>query len=189
MGVSIFSNTLLNLMGLVPVDTKLSESHSPTATVANFALEDGSKVSDHIIVNPPIIEIEFMLASQDVPFGLVAASYGLTAALKYNLLVRQLEKRTLYTILTRHKLYTNMAFLELPAEHTGPFQGQLVGRAKMQQINKAKLATVSVPQSQLENDDTQFQASSPTNFGTLLLRTTSLSEALGTLELVDVVGI
>lgn len=184
MGISIFSNTLLNLIGFVPVDTKLSESHSPTATVANFALEIGAQVSDHIIINPPIIEIEFLLTSRDVPFGTVAASYGLRAALLYNLLVAQLDGRKLYTVLTRHKLYTNMAFLELPAEHTGPFEGQLIGRAKMQQVSKASLANVTVPQSQLAKDDTDFQASSPTNFGTVLLRespsTVSLAANLAT---------
>lgn len=181
MGVSIFTNTLLNLIGVVPVDTKTYESHSPTATVANFALEKGAVVSDHIILNPFVLEIEFILGSQDLPFGGfgTGSAYGLRAALLYNLLVNQLEKRTLYTILTRHRLYTNMAFTELPAEHTGPFEGQLIARAKLQQISKASLANVDVSQDQLDSTSgVDFQAGTATSFGTLLLREPSPSLGL-----------
>ena len=149
MSVSIFSNTLLDLIGLVPVDTKIYESHKPTATPSNFALEDGSKVTDHVILEPLVLEMEFILSNRDVPFGSVPASYGIRAALLYTLLFRQLESRGLYTVLTRHRLYRNMCLIELPAEHAAPFTGMLTCRAKFQQINKAKAAGVTVSQGQL----------------------------------------
>ena len=143
MAFSIFESTVLNLIGFIPVDTKVRESHNQTNTVANFALEDGAVVSDHIITNPPTLEIEFYLNSQDIPFGSVGLSYGLRAAALYNALVVQLESQTTYTILTRHRLYTNMVFTELPVEHNAPYTGQLLGKCKMQQINFAKLSSAT----------------------------------------------
>lgn len=164
MGVSIFSNTLLDLVGLVPVDTKITETHKPTATPSNFALENGAVVTDHVILNPLILEMEFILSNRDIPFGSVPASYGIRAALLYTLLFKQLQTRKLYTVLTRHRLYTDMCLIELPAEHAAPFTGMLTCRAKFQQIKKAKAAGVTVTQGQLA-EGVDLQASSPTNFG------------------------
>lgn len=169
MSISIFSNTLLNLVGFVPVDTKTRESHLATATTSNFALEDGSTVTDHVILNPLVLEVEFFLSSLDLPAFNVGSSYGLRSALLYNLLSFQLETRKLYTVLTRHKLYRNMCLIELAADHEGPFTGSLIGRAKFQQVIFAKLSGVEAPQETLSSDVSQ-QASTPTNYGTIPAR-------------------
>jgi hypothetical protein len=170
MAVSIFKNTLLDLITTIPVDCKTYELHSPSVTACNFALEDGSKVTDHVILNPMILEIEFVLSNRDIPFGSVPASYGLRAALLYTLLLNNLKHRGLYTVLTRHQLYTNMCLIEMPSEHVGPYTGALTCRAKFQQIRKAKLSGVNIPQSQLE-DDPAYKAASSINFGNVPTKT------------------
>lgn len=144
MAFSVFEATALSFIGFVPVDCKIRESHNQTNTVANFALEDGAVVSDHIITNPPTLEIEFYINAQDIPFGGgVGSAHGIRAAALYNALVVQLEIQRTYTILTRHRLYTNMVFTELPVEHHGPFIGQIMGTCKMQQIRFAKLSSAT----------------------------------------------
>lgn len=164
MSVSIFKNTLLDLITTIPVDAKVYELHSPSVTPCTFALEDGSKVTDHVILNPMVLEIEFLLTNRDIPFGSVPMSYGLRAALLYTLLLRNLKNRGLYTILTRHQLYNNMCLIEMPSEHVAPYTGALTCRAKFQQIKKAKLSGVSIPQDQLDAD-AQFQAATAINYG------------------------
>ena len=182
MAFSIFESTALNLIGFIPVDAKVRESHNQTNTVANFALEDGAVVSDHIITNPPTLEIEFYLNSQDIPFGSVGLSYGLRAAALYNALVVQLESQTTYTILTRHRLYTNMVFTELPVEHHAPYTGQLLGTCKMQQINFAKLSSATFDPNLFSSNGISSKGASNILIGSELEQITSPEAQLSALE-------
>lgn len=165
MAVGIFSGLLLGLITDVPVSAKFAEQHGITATPANFALENGSIVSDHIVLNPRTIEIPYEINNQDVP-GL---SYGLKAAALYNILRFNLTNRGLYTIVTRHVLYLNMALIDAGAEHVAPAVGTIRGVAKFQQITLPAIENVQTPTSQLEQDGTQYKASSAIPGGSQIL--------------------
>jgi len=170
MAVGIFKNTLLNLIAFIPVDAKLVEAHRPTATASSFALEDGAVITDHVIINPVTIEIEFLITNQDVPNTSIASSYGVRAIFLYQLLLDMLRKRELHTIVTRHNIYPNMCLIELPVDHSAPFTGSLSGKAKFQQVNKAKLFNVSINVDQLDAS-VAFQAASATSFGNTITQT------------------
>jgi hypothetical protein len=159
--IGIFSNQQLITIIDVPVDGRESELHTLTAEASKFALEDGSQVSDHIVINPAEIEIPYVLTNLDGEAG----SYGQRAATAYNEFRRKLNSRELYDVVTRHVLYENMALLETPAENTAPFSGRLFGSLKFQQINMANVASVEYPPSQFPNDGTRTSAMSEVQSG------------------------
>lgn len=156
MAVGIFVDSLLGLITDVEVDAKFTEEHGATATPATFALENGAVVSDHIILNPITLAITYELNNQDFS----GYAYGIRAATLFNILRLNMNKRQLYTVVTRHRLYLNMAIIDLPATHAAPFTGTLTGTVKFQQINEPSLQSVEIPTSQLAQDGTQFKASS-----------------------------
>jgi len=178
MSIGIFSSALLGVIAGATVDAKPAEQHNLTATPANFAIEDGSTVTDHIVLNPATIEIPWVLSNQDTSFGTTGSSYGIRSATLYNVLRENLSSRTLYTVVTRHVLYQNMALVEIPADHTAPKQGTLEGTAKFQQINQPSLQNVKIPTSQLAQDGTQFKASSAIPAGTQILKDVDNSPSL-----------
>ena len=166
MAIGIFSGLLLGIITDIEVDAKFSEQHGMTATPATFALENGAVVSDHIVLNPVTLEIPYELNNQDLNIGglqlagNIGLSYGIKSAVLYNILRLNLTNRGLYTIVTRHVLYRNMALIDAGAEHVAPAVGTIRGTAKFQQMNLPAIQNVSVPQDILDQDGTQFKAAS-----------------------------
>lgn len=164
MSTGIFKNTLLNLIAFIPIDAKLNEGHRPTVTPTSFALEDGAVVTDHAILNPDVLEIDFLITNQDVPHTSIASSYGIRSISLFQLFLAMIHKRSLHTIVTKHNIYPNMLLIEAPMDHSAPFSGSLTGKAKFQQISKARLFNVSITVDQLASD-IAFQAANDTSFG------------------------
>ncbi len=172
MSVGIFSDTLLNILTDVPVDTKFSEHHGITATPARFALENGATITDHIVLNPQTLEVPYILTNNDTPLNIstpLGSSYGIRSATLYNILRNNLRNRTLYTIVTRHVLYQNMALIDSGADHVSPETGTIVGIAKFQQVNRGNIQNVQIPTSQTAQDGTQLKAASTVPVGTQTL--------------------
>lgn len=161
MAVGIFAGQeLITVIG-VPVDGRQAELHTLTAESSQFALEDGSQVSDHIVINPAEVEIPYVMSNFDGDEG----SYGQRATTSYNEFRQKLNSRQLYQVVTRHVLYENMALLETPAENTAPFSGRLFGSLRFKQVNQANVASVQYPPSQFPNDGTRTSAMSEVQSG------------------------
>jgi len=175
MSVGMFASSLFGFIAKIPVDARRTERHRLSATPSDFALEDNSVASDHIVLNPDSIEISFELNNQDLLVPVVnqsvgSGSYGIRSATLYNLLRLQLENRTLFTIITRHYIYLQMAMIELNVDHVAPDRGTLRGEAKFRRIRLTNLQSVSVPTDQLLPDGTQYKASSFVSSGTQVLQ-------------------
>ena len=171
--LGIFTNTALNLIGFIPIDAKNAEVHLPSATASNHALENGTKITDHVFLNPSVIEIEFTVTSLDDPFGNLPSSLGIRSALTLNLLFNMLEKRQRHTIVTRQRLYSNMVLLKPEIRHESPSTGTITGKVTFQQVNLVNLANVTVPMEQV-SPDMAYAANTITNYGNVL------TEALNT---------
>lgn len=174
MAVGIFASSLFGFIAQVPVDARMSERHRLSATPSQFALEDNSVVSDHLILNPDTVAITFELNNQDLLLPILntslgSGSYGIRSATLYQLLRERLNSRQLFTIVTRHNIYTSMALVELNADHVSPGRGTLRGVAKFQRMRLTSLETVSIPTSQLAQDGTQYKASSTVPLGSQVL--------------------
>lgn len=59
---------------LVPIDVSMSETHERTAQLTQSEIEDGSKITDHVTLDPIKLTIEGVMT--DTPIGTAAAGVG-----------------------------------------------------------------------------------------------------------------
>lgn len=129
----------------IVVDIVTDEGHTITATPSRFALENSAIVSDHIVLQPILITLEFLISNIGIFAGLSSIidaignlstrDFGDDARTKFELMTRALDKRDLYSVVTDHRRYTNMALTDILCNNSSPFSGQLVGVLKFQSVN------------------------------------------------------
>lgn len=129
-------------IGAIPVTTRTQETYRLRAEVAINALEDGSKVADHIILNPIIIETSFVVSNMEFagPSAILSQFIDL-----YN-------SRNLSTLITEHQVLYDMALIEFDADNTAPDWGALECRCVFQQIKFYNFSRVQVSTNQLKDD-------------------------------------
>ena len=147
--VAIFSS---NAPIQIFVDAVLRETHALKATPTRFAIENGSVVSDHIIVEPEEISIEFKLSNLSDE-GEISSGDTLPyqpATTKFAAMRKSLIDRELHEVVTDNHIYENMALVGIDAEREGAQLGSLEGVLQFQQIPIATPAVVvtqtTVPQ-------------------------------------------
>lgn len=165
--LTIFTQTSLNLIAFIPVDSKSAEIHLPSATATTQALETGAPINDHVILNPTVVEIDFEVSNLDAPFGGFPGSSGVRAILTVQLLLKMHRDRDLHIVVTRHNIYRNMVLLKPEITHRSPYTGAIIGKVTFQQLNFTSLANVAVPIEEVA-DDVKFIANSFSNFGAQL---------------------
>ena len=147
-GVGIFKSDRPEIIG-VDVDLRISELHKAESTITNQPIEDGSVVSDHIILQPTTIEIIAEMSNFD---GNDSQSLGERATTAWDEFKRSLESRTLFDVVTHHELYTNMAMETLSGEHVAPHTGKMQIKIAFRSVDSTQLGIVEIPESQLSPD-------------------------------------
>ena len=130
-----------SVLGLltVPTDLRLTERHFAAANVTEIPIEDGTVVTDHVIVRPDVVIIDVEMSNFDFGF-----TRGLRAAAAWNIWKAQLKSRGLYTIFTRHEIYRSMALTDLTGENAAPYPGRLLATLTFTEVSRARLIQVSV---------------------------------------------
>ena len=108
----------------VPVSARKQEVYQYRAEVTRYALESAEMASDHVILYPIEIELQFELGNWYPGFP----KYSL------NLLETMWKSRNLLTLVTQHKQLKNMVLREFRAENEAPVWGKLDCHAVFQQI-------------------------------------------------------
>lgn len=129
-------------------DVVTSEDHSFTGQISSFGMENGSRRSDHIILNPREVSISFEQNNQENGSG---SDLGTRAANLLETLEKGRQDRELYEVVTRHFLYQDMAIADIQASHTGPFTGRLTITVRFKEFPEVVLASVEVPERILDN--------------------------------------
>lgn len=162
---SLLFKEATNLLDVfVVVDVRISDNHIISSDIAQNTLEDGSKISDHIVMHPRQLTVVF---SQVNSFEGSSRAKNVWQTLLY-----AWKKRELLTVATEHETYENMAIQSITALHTEPFKGALQFSMSLLQINSVSLSYVPVPASLLEQDaqSTNKTAASPIKGGTVQAR-------------------
>lgn len=123
-----------SLVAGIEVSVLISEAHTLSAQPTKLALEAGTQVSDHIILDPYVVAVVFEVSN--VGQGAMA-SKDVFESFK-----TMLEKRELFELTTEHYTYDNMALISLTPLHAAPYKGRLQCTATLQRINQIKLQTV-----------------------------------------------
>ena len=122
------------LVAGIEVSVMLSESHTLNAQATKQALESGTQVSDHIIIDPDTVAIVYEVSN--------AGDGPMVARDVFETFKKMRDKRELFELITEHYVYDNMALINLTPLHAAPFKGRLQCTATFQRINQVKLQVV-----------------------------------------------
>ena len=147
-GIGIFRAATQELIG-VAIDLRLSEIHTAEAVVTETPVEDGSVVTDHIVIKPDTVEIIAEVSNFDANG---AASTGERVKTAWQQFKDALNSRQLFDVVTLHELYENMAFESLTGEHSAPYKGKMAYKITFKKVDFAQLQFVAVPESNLQSD-------------------------------------
>lgn len=112
-----------------------SEDHTADNEVVEQTLENGSPMTDHIIIKPDLLEISFVITNVESINGHTQPLTGERAKTVWQELKRIRNTRTLLTVLTAHELYEDMAIESLSGSHQAPNRGQLSYTIKLKKVN------------------------------------------------------
>lgn len=111
-----------------PLKAKINE----TATVMSHPVEDGSKVTDHKVINPIDIELSMLLTSEDYRSV-------------YQAIKTVFEKSTLLTVQTRSGTYRNMIISAMPHDEDPEMYDGISLALKLSEVKFAKFTTGTAP--------------------------------------------
>lgn len=187
--------TLLNSAGVnvaFPIDAVPSITHNMTSVITTNPIEDGSNITDHIILNPRTIELNCFISEAplnfvDVVKNAVATTVsgtilpplfqGSIVALladsndrvtdSYKILEELWSTKQKFSIQTGFKLYENMVIQSLTIPES--IQRGLNFTMSLQQVSFAKTEYVKIPKSKVSSD-TKHTATSKVNQGKTTLK-------------------
>lgn len=142
----------------VEVSVIISESHNYTAQSTKLAMESGTIVSDHIILQPVAVDIVFEVVN--TAEGKAIAKDVLETF--YNVMAQ----RELLELITEHRVYENMALVNVSALHAAPFKGRLQLSATLEEMPQVVIESVGREPSRLAAGSTSKTASAEVKDGT-----------------------
>ena len=161
-GAPTGSNGLLYggpLVAGVEVTVLSSESHTLNATPTQTAIEDGSRVTDHVILDP--VEVT-------VAFAVTNAGPGADQARDvYESFKKLRDERVVLELITEHAVYQNIVITGVDMRHEAPFKGALSVTLKLRQIAFVELQAVGRDPMALEKGVIEKLASRQVDGGSL----------------------
>lgn len=115
-----------NIAG-VNVSVKISESHKFSSRTTEVPLENGCVVTDHVLRTPNEIEVAFEMSNAGL--GAVAEAKNV-----FDKFYTMLESRALVTLVTEHKIYSNVVLVDFSPIHQAPHKGTLSCVATFKEI-------------------------------------------------------
>ncbi len=134
-----------------PIDLRLVETHDKEATVVTTPIEDGTNVTDHIILQPDIVTVQAEVSNLD---GFLSFSTGERAKTAWLDLKQKLNSRQLFDLVTTHENYTNMALSRIFGENSAPFNGRLIIDLMFIRVDLTQTAVIEIAETQLDDDAT-----------------------------------
>lgn len=147
LGLSYFAQR--TQIGQIALDVLTSEQIELPGEVTRYPTEDGSEMSDHIIIKSKTLAIEGRIMNS--AFGLVDTILNgvTTSTTKLADVIAKLEalrnERRLFEVTTGLGQYRDMAFEALSFSRTDTEGGQVSVSAKMVQVRKVQLRQADVP--------------------------------------------
>ena len=171
MSISIFRAGTSQIIG-TKVDLRLGEIHTSEAQITAQTVEDGSVISDHIILQPQNVEV--IAEINDYDPNIFTQGIGEKAKTSWLEFKRQFNNRTLYDLVTTHEIYSNMALRSLIGEHIAPRRGFLTVKLQFTQVSLTQTSIVKIDSRRLKStgtDKVDKTASSEIDAGTIPVET------------------
>ena len=133
LGQAKTTNPLVDVAG-IPVNVITQEQYIYQADITTNPIESGAKLTDHVIINPLKVSINFEVVNfpdmdQKYVFGLFETMF---------------KNRQTTTLLTRHKQLENMIMTGFQPTNSLPNWGGFRARAEFQQIGLVTVQTAKI---------------------------------------------
>lgn len=127
---SSYKQEFLGILQEIRPDVRKAESHQYKSEVTQYAVEDGTIFSQHIIQQPVRVSLQFEETNAGKMFSNIigAAARWITGTNKktmFEQLVEIWERKIPVEIVTDQKIYKNMVVENLPIMHKAPYKGAL----------------------------------------------------------------
>lgn len=132
------------LIGPVPIDCVVTESHSSELAITEIPVENGVRITDHAFVLPKKITLDAATSN---------------AAASYNALVAFQESRLPFVLVTGLFVYTNMLIKGLSADRDATFSTVLRCKADLQEIIIVSTSYAADPTGESTGDPTNTTSS------------------------------
>ena len=130
----------------IPVTIKKQEAYRFHADVTKYAMEDGSRVTDHVILDPLQIDVSFEVSN-------LYAESRLNPKYVFNLLTAAYKSRQAVQLATAHAILDNMVMTDLDIKNSVPEWMKLDCRASFTQLKYVKLELVDIDSSKVAFTD------------------------------------
>lgn len=150
-------------MDVIPVTSRQQEVYNYQANATQHAIESGALYSDHVILQPITLNLQFEISNWD---GGEQSFESIKKA------VERWEQREALTIITEHKVLDNMVCTSLQFDNSAPAWGALKGRASFQQVMLVKFNDESAAKPEPPVEPTAIP---PQNAGNQNVQTSNVS--------------
>ncbi len=148
----------------VTFDMILDEDHSKTAKVTEYAIEDGTPVSDHIELQPRELKFTALVSNFSISAQAVSPGYN-RAADTWTALKLLMDDKRLVTITTVLERYADMAITSVSAPRTGRTGDAIEFSVTAREVRVVKLRATTITGVVRPRTDAQKQASTKVDGG------------------------
>lgn len=117
----------------INVSVKESETHQYQAQITSLALESGSVVSDHVILQPEKVA---------VTIGVTNTAQNSAALSAFDLFVEMWSTREPVELVTEHAIYPDMVLTNFQPVHAAPYKGAFTANCIFQKVHYVELQQV-----------------------------------------------
>lgn len=110
----------------VEVRVLKSETHNLPSQATQYALEDGKSLSDHVILQPNVVDVRF-----EMPNSNNGADQARSVFQEF---IKMRDDRTAITLDTYHARYKNMVLVNITPVHQEPYRGALAFTIRLSQV-------------------------------------------------------
>lgn len=125
-----------NANEIIP-DVRKSETHKYSSDVTEYAVEDGTILSQHVIQKPAEVNLQF----NETNGGKVQGDSSISNSEMFDKLLEIWEKKIPVSIVTEQKEYKNMVITNMPIMHKQPYKGALQIMVDFIELKETKTQT------------------------------------------------
>jgi hypothetical protein len=138
-------------VGVLTLDVLISESHSRTAVITENPVEDGTVISDHIILDPRVLTINGFVSNAHPVITSFQQAFTREDKVKaaFELLEDIYYARELFTVVTNLKVYEDMFIETLSIDKTSDTGDALNFNMDLKEVRKVENVTIAIANTKL----------------------------------------
>lgn len=141
----IFNVPITKMIGVVSFDAFVNETHTSSSKSVDYPLEDGSSISDHIVVDPQTLRVTAFKSSLGI--SLLDPRQPNEHIVAFEDLWNIVKNKQLVTVVSGLKVYTNMQITNISTSREARNGNSLTFDVDLKELRYVNTVSVSIPNS------------------------------------------